>query len=213
MAPPFAHSRTIALHCPCSTLLRVRPLRAWLRNQGRKRGHREVDAFHTHRFRHRLQEMKSQEHRVSEKELHVRFTQLKRLLLLCLLHCLHAPSGDHEWITGARAQATVDEQLRLHVGAQVQACSLRRHASDCSEKMSLDHLVRKSSAVVLVKNAPGQHRQEGHHQAKASRSRRVPPPARRASDALEMPECSAELLRGRPKIGEGVVGLGFCSRV
>ena len=66
---------------------------------------------------------------------------------------LHAPSGDHEWITGTRFQATVDEQLRLHVAAQVQACPLRRHTRDVSEKIEshrLDHLVRKRSAVVFM---------------------------------------------------------------
>ena len=70
-----------------------------------------------------------------ERKLHLRLTQVKRLLL-CLFRRLHTPSGDHEWITEARAQATVDEQLRLHAGAQVQACPLRWHASDYSEEMS-----------------------------------------------------------------------------
>ena len=37
------------------------------------------------------------------------------------------------------AQATVDEQLRLHASAQVQACP-----------HGLDHSVRKQSAVVLA---------------------------------------------------------------
>ena len=53
---------------------------------------------------------------------------------------LHALSGDHEWITGTRVQATVDKQLRYHVVAQVQACPLRRQ----------DHLVRKQSAFVFI---------------------------------------------------------------
>ena len=102
--------------------------------------------------------MKCQEDRVlirvlvaSERELHFGCTPFKRRLL-SLLRNLHAPSGCHEWITGTRIQATVDEQLRPLVVAQVQACSLRRHAHDCCEKIEshgVDDLVRKQNAVVF----------------------------------------------------------------
>ena len=84
--------------------------------------------------------MKCQEDRVligvlvvREKGLHFGCTPFKRRLL-SLLRNLHASSRDHEWITGPRIQATVDEQLRSHVVAQVQACPLRRHEHDRSEK-------------------------------------------------------------------------------
>ena len=64
--------------------------------------------------------MRCQEDRVlirdlvaTERELRFGCTPFKRRLL-SLLRNLHAPSRDHEWITGTRMQATVDEQLRLY---------------------------------------------------------------------------------------------------
>ena len=73
-----------------------------------------------------------------------------------------------EWIAGRRIQATVDEQLRSHVDAQVEACPLGRHTRGCSENVEsrgLEHIVRKQKAVVFHKCEPSQHPQEDHHQA------------------------------------------------
>ena len=106
----------------------------------------------------RLQEMKSQEDRVSirvlvasERDLHFRFTQLKRMLL-CILHCLHAPRL--RIMKGLLEQGAQGGRRRTTPSpcAQVLACLLRQHAGDCSENIEshgLDHLVRKWSAVMV----------------------------------------------------------------
>ena len=110
----------------------------------------------THCFRGRPQVMKRQDDRVligvlvaRERELHFGCTPFTRLLLI-FTH----QAGINEWITGTRIQATVDEQLRLHVFAQVKACAIRRHTRDRSrtiESHGLDHLVCKQNAVVFIK--------------------------------------------------------------
>ena len=139
------------IHYLCSTL--YRNWRGFATSAGRRR-HGELEVFHPHCFRGRRRATKCQEDRVfigflvaREKELHFGCTPFKRRLL-SLLRNLHF-------------QATVEEHLRPHVVAQVQACPLRRHTRD----RSLDHVVRKQSAVVFMNVTQSKHPHGDHHQA------------------------------------------------
>ena len=86
-----------------------------------------------------------------ERELYFGSAPFKRRLL-SLLRNLHAPSGDHERFIGTRIHATVDEPLRSHAVAQVQASPfVATHVtSEKIESHGLIHLVRKQNAVFVI---------------------------------------------------------------
>ena len=88
-----------------------------------------------------------------EKELHIRFEQLKRRLL-SLLRNLHAPSGYHEWVTAARSSS--DRRRTTPPPCKCTSATLSPWTGPFGPQIKCRRSRQCGSA---------QHRQENHQQA------------------------------------------------